>query len=290
MLFLYACIYYVMGENFFDFGGLGRTPATCLYFSISTATTLGIGDISALTDEGTLIMCSECVLGLIIAGLFLDSVAFRKSEAVDEDKQLDELIGKYDYECKKMLQFCKVIDVTLDHYAEAAIQLLDGSVADISDINENMPEECMTHVFDSVFDDRHRDISYTRVYHFMNINEEVISEIRQLIREINMEYWPDFESLCLKFISSQSDLRVEEFFRRSDDSEKIWNEWENAFERVMLSEQMAGADSGDDDDEKHKAFTPFTDLRSMLVTAADFIRNFRKSLDEIQCMDPENAV
>ena len=107
-----------------------------------------------------------------------------------------------------------------------------------------------------------------------------------------MEYWPDFEALCLDFVDHMSDLRIEEFFMKLEESDEKVNKWQSSFDGILISE--------DDVEELRKThlltiddetiFTPFMDLRDMVVHAASFIRKFRSSVEEITCLDPETIV
>lgn len=289
---VYAVIYYTLAEHYIDFGRMGYGPLSCLYLSVTTVTTLGLGDISPITDEAAILIASECILGVIFAGLFLNSIAFRKSEAASDEKEHDNDIEKYDYECKKMLQFCKVIDVMLNHYEASLLYLLNDDVKSIEDINEDMSIREMPHIFDTVFSGYAEHASYTRVYHFMQLNDDTVNVIRQLIREINMEYWPEFESLCLNFVDNMSDLRIEEFFMKLEESDEKVNKWQSSFDGILISgasdEELMDSYKLQINDET--AFTPFMDLRDMVVHAALFIRKFRSSVDEIAELDPETIV
>ena len=60
-----------MGETAHDSGGFWRW----LYFSAVTITTLGYGDLVPLTNSARMLVAIEAVLGVMIAGLFLNAVA-----------------------------------------------------------------------------------------------------------------------------------------------------------------------------------------------------------------------
>lgn len=289
---VYAVIYYTLAEYYIDFGRMGYSLLSCLYLSVTTVTTLGLGDISPVTDEAAVLIASECILGVICAGLFLNAIAFRKSEAASNEKEHDNDLERYDYECKKMLQFCKVIDVTLSHYEASLLYLLDDDVKSIDDISEDMSIKQMPHIFDAVFSGYAQHASYTRVYHFMQLNDDTVTVIRQLIREINMEYWPEFESLCLDFVDNMSDLRIEEFFMKLEESDEKVNKWQSSFDGILISSDNIDELAKDHvfaiDDET--SFTPFMDLRDMVIHAASFIKAFRSSVEEITELDPETIV
>ena len=58
--------------------GVFSKPVTLLdgfYFSVVTITTLGYGDLSPVSDFGKLFAAAEALLGVILLGLFLLSVA-----------------------------------------------------------------------------------------------------------------------------------------------------------------------------------------------------------------------
>jgi len=57
-------------------GGFGRF----LYFSAATITTVGYGDIVPASDAARLTAASESVLGIVLAGLFINAVALRAAK------------------------------------------------------------------------------------------------------------------------------------------------------------------------------------------------------------------
>ncbi len=62
--FVYGVINQVGGAPFFDQGG-SATVARCLYFSFTTLTTTGYGDLTARTNLGHTLSVSEALLGQI---------------------------------------------------------------------------------------------------------------------------------------------------------------------------------------------------------------------------------
>jgi hypothetical protein len=70
-------------------GGLPDEFPRMLYFSAVSATTLGFGDIVPVTTGSRLLVTSEALLGVVIVGLFLNSLARRSSN--DKKSRADEL-------------------------------------------------------------------------------------------------------------------------------------------------------------------------------------------------------
>jgi Ion channel len=56
---------------------VGGSWLRMLYFSAIVATTVGFGDIVPLTTEARILTALEAVLGVLFAGLFLNSIVRR---------------------------------------------------------------------------------------------------------------------------------------------------------------------------------------------------------------------
>jgi voltage-gated potassium channel Kch len=52
-----------------------------LYFSAATITTLGIGDISPITAAARVAVSLELILGIVLIGLFLNSLSQKRQQA-----------------------------------------------------------------------------------------------------------------------------------------------------------------------------------------------------------------
>jgi hypothetical protein len=62
-------------------GGLPSQFPRMLYFSVVTVTTLGYGDITPVTSTTRFLVGSEAVLGVLLVGLFLNSLTRRVSQS-----------------------------------------------------------------------------------------------------------------------------------------------------------------------------------------------------------------
>jgi hypothetical protein len=62
--FIYGAINNLGGSPFFD-QGLATTPSRCLYFSFTTLTTVGYGDLTARTNLGQTLAVIEALVGQI---------------------------------------------------------------------------------------------------------------------------------------------------------------------------------------------------------------------------------
>lgn len=57
-----------------------------IYFSVITITTLGYGDITPVTETARLLSAVEALSGLVLIGLFLNSLAHRRMESEEEHR------------------------------------------------------------------------------------------------------------------------------------------------------------------------------------------------------------
>ena len=83
---IYSAIYYfcpgILNEE--------KSFLGCLYFSTITITTLGYGDITPVGWAGQVATASEALLGVILIGLFLNSVANARGDAVRAEQEEKE--------------------------------------------------------------------------------------------------------------------------------------------------------------------------------------------------------
>ena len=68
----------------------------CFYFSITTITTLGLGDIYPTNRMGQILVSAECFLGVLLIGMYLNALAIRanlKAKHLTSD-ELEKWIAK----------------------------------------------------------------------------------------------------------------------------------------------------------------------------------------------------
>jgi hypothetical protein len=86
--FLYAFIGKVNGGSFFA-GGQAVTTARCLYFSFTTITTVGYGDLTAESNLGHTLSNAEALVGQIylvtVVSLIVGNLGLRRMDAPDPE-------------------------------------------------------------------------------------------------------------------------------------------------------------------------------------------------------------
>jgi len=90
-IFIFSLVYVFMFAN--DFRGDPIDYVQSLYFSVVTVTTLGFGDLTPRLDEAPLLLVvtSQVILGVVMIGLFLNSISHKLSERKDQaQKKFEE--------------------------------------------------------------------------------------------------------------------------------------------------------------------------------------------------------
>ena len=106
---VFAVIYDLLPEGYIAYSQLDDNILTNLYYSAVTITTLGFGDVTPLNEAAAVLVVAEAVLGVVVAGLFINQVALRKQE---EEKAKDihcEIARNRLRECDRLLQYAGVI-------------------------------------------------------------------------------------------------------------------------------------------------------------------------------------
>lgn len=104
-------IYFVVFFVFSTSLGLTESWVDNAYLSLVTITTLGFGDITPKTEIGKLVVSSQAFFGVMILGLFLNSLSHERSRAlVNSEKEMERSRKE---ELRKSLEMhsCLLLDV-----------------------------------------------------------------------------------------------------------------------------------------------------------------------------------
>jgi hypothetical protein len=100
-ILIFGAIYQILGEvagkEFITPDESTATFLDCIYFSVTTATTLGYGDLQPL-GWARLVACIEVIFGLVFVGYSISQIFSAKQEALVEYLTTDRLTQTYD-EC-----------------------------------------------------------------------------------------------------------------------------------------------------------------------------------------------
>ncbi|WP_420589324.1 potassium channel family protein [Bacterioplanoides sp.] len=110
--YIILVIAYFLIYCFFHYDlGLPSSWVDSAYLSLVTITTLGFGDITPNTDVGKIIVSSQAFFGVMILGLFLNSLSHERSKSLSETENQIEENRKEELRKSLEMHSCLLLDV-----------------------------------------------------------------------------------------------------------------------------------------------------------------------------------
>ncbi len=203
---LYAIAYTFLPDSSLQLNDHNPGVFTNLYLSVITITTLGYGDITPVGMVGQFLTASESVLGIILIGLFLNSLSHQHGiEVQDNEKQIQQRRDR-ERAIERLSAFNQLVELKLKRYIVYTIPItrpINGRVT--GTVNEDFSFNDMKDLFKPTL--RLTDNSFTPAieYYFESL-KELVDSLEDLVKLGYIQHWPELESLCLKFIETSKDL------------------------------------------------------------------------------------
>jgi hypothetical protein len=203
---LYAIAFTFLPESSLQLNNHNPGVFSNLYFSIITITTLGYGDITPVGKVGQMLTASESVLGIILIGLFLNSLSHQHGiEAQENEKQIQQERDK-ERAIERFSAFNQLVELKIKRYIVYLIPITTPiSGRDTDTVNENFSFNDMKDLFKTTL--RLTDNSFTPAieYYFQSL-KELVDSLEELVKLGYTQRWPEIESLCLEFIETSKEL------------------------------------------------------------------------------------
>lgn len=126
-IYLFLIPFFALILHFMDFFKIVNNQilitdfGSALYFSAVTITTLGYGDILPFNMETRFIVVLEAGLGVVLAGLFLNSLAHRQTKIIADMEEKKFKKSELNKRISKLKGFNKLIDLNLQQYEKYII-------------------------------------------------------------------------------------------------------------------------------------------------------------------------
>ncbi|TRX07675.1 potassium channel family protein [Flavobacterium gawalongense] len=280
---IFATIYLILPKS--NFGGTLATSMdsfmTCLYYSTVTITTLGYGDISALTNTAQLLVIFETILGVITIGLFLNSLSIKHSIEINRSEKEKELKEKFKSECDKIIRHNKIIEQNIKFYLtyvkEITTPFITDDNGDDNDatINYNFSINDMKDMFlpSSLMTDNFSDPVIKYFYKHQNILEQ---SIKKLLLDINFSYWSELEQKSIEFLNNSKTYDFSESILAIP-SYNIGEEKASVFFSKSLEDF-----NGDLEFKKGNFYNQFIALHNLIKLNCEFITFYQTKISEIK--------
>ena len=175
---------------------------TCLYYSAVTITTLGYGDISAVSLVAQILIIFETLTGVLMIGLFLNSLSLQQANELNIEEKKKEEIKKYKYDLEKILRHNKIIEQNIQFYLRYVYEI--STPLSKRDTRKELN-------IDFTFNDLHElynpsmrmadNHKISAVEHYFIHLENLKQSINKVVLEINFSHWHDLELKCIDFLT-----------------------------------------------------------------------------------------
>lgn len=209
----FALIYCFLPSNQFDTSLSTTNFITWLYFSTITITTLGFGDISPVSIWSQGITMIESLSGIVLIGMFLNSIAQLKSslDLAEEKLKNQELV--YNQAKSKLLRFNKLVEINIKYYILYVIIVTNpiGSYHRRKGIlKKKIKFNDLRDLYQPTLQSQNEDYKPAINYYFEH-QKNLLESIDSMLKNIDFTFWPKLSEICLDFISGCKELDFSEF-------------------------------------------------------------------------------
>lgn len=219
----------------------------CLYFSVTTITTLGYGDLSPITVSAKTLVMVETLLGMVVIGFFLNSVAFLKAK-IDANTENDRIEAEHIHQEKiKLSRYYSILRREIIRYYDYTIIIThprEKRGAEKS-YNPNFVFSDLADLYLGTF--KLRDATYEpAINYYYRSQHDLAATLKSILLSIDLKYWQDLENNIVqilenirildfeKYILNQPNMRVGEVKATEFDAKMI-REWDKEIEFQFAS-------------------------------------------------------
>jgi len=242
---VFALIYLLLPDNsFFELQNSFdcKSALQCLYFSTITITTLGFGDFYPITPMARIFVMGETILGMVVIGLFLNSVAFLKTKI---DADAEKIKSKEDYihqEKLKLSRYYSILQREIKRYYRYTI-IITHPMSERGRAKNYNPDFSFHDLADLFMDTmKLTDATYEpAINYYYRCQSELAHTLKSILLSIDLKYWRELETDIVqilenirildfeKYILNQPNMRVGKE-KASEFDAKMIRDWDQEIE------------------------------------------------------------
>lgn len=242
---IFAFIYFLLPYNsIFNLqdDSICNTLFKCIYFSVTTITTLGYGDLYPITTCARILVMTETILGMVVIGLFLNSVAFLKSK-IDANSEKEKIEAEHiRQERIKLSRYYSILKREIICYYKYTIIITHPREKRGTEkiYNPNFIFSDLADLFLGTF--KLTDATYEpAINYYYSSQHDLATTLKSILLSIDLKYWENLENEIIqilenirifdfeKYILNQPNMRVGEVNAAEFDAELI-REWKKEIE------------------------------------------------------------
>ncbi|MGE6415782.1 potassium channel family protein [Planococcus kocurii] len=273
---LYAVAFTFLPESSFQLNNHESGFFSYFYFSIITITTLGYGDITPVGDLGQLLTASESLLGIILIGLFLNSLSHQHGIEVQENEKQTQIKRDEERAIERFSAFNQLVELNINRYKMYlfAVTTPINERNSGTTFNEAFKFNDMRDLFKSTA--RLSDHHFTPAieYYFKSL-KELVESLEELVKLGYVQSWPEIENLCIKFIEDSKELDFSDYILNQPNV-KIGEQNATEFDEEMIKNH-----EGEVQFRSSNAINAYVALYHLIQKSYGFIRTYRGMALEI---------
>ncbi len=180
---------------------------TCLYFSTVTITTLGFGDISPVSIVAQISVIVESIAGLFTIGMFLNALAQAQSARIANSERIANAQTLRNQQIARLLRFDKLIQLSVHDYmiytwamTTPIAKRQDKETEVEIKVNTDFVFSDLVNIFSPSF--LGADFLEPLISVYLRKQFALITDIKNLLTNVDLEPWPKLEEACQKFLEN----------------------------------------------------------------------------------------
>lgn len=212
---VFGIIYHFLPNGYIEYGVLGKSLISSLYFSTVTIATLGFSDIFPTNNITALLVSIESISGVLMIGLFLNAVSEKKSEDIIEQERIRDDQMRYENEVDKLLRYDKITLLDINAYLKytAIITTPPEKRKGSSWIDYLNPDFSFNDMY-TLFQPSSLlagDYNKSGIAYYFKQQRKLEYSIKEFLLYVDLYYWKDLEKICINFIDHCNNHDTSEF-------------------------------------------------------------------------------
>lgn len=246
------------------------------YLSAITITTVGYGDIVPITNIARTLISIEAIFGVVIIGMFLNSLSLSFSESISKSEKEKVERQKKISEIEKLLRYDKVMQMHSNEY------LLYAQIITTPIDNRFKSEWSKDFKFTDMYDlfktsllikDNNFEPAINGYYRHQ---KDFINVLQELVFNIELSYWSDLEQLSVEILKISNDFDYSNYILNQPNT-RVGDQTGAEFDSKMIKEHV-----GEVKFLQSNTKNSYVALYYQIKSYIEFIDNYNQIINEIK--------